>query len=105
MPIHSFHASKIDFGFTLFFLVLLALMIAKKMRPSYIVYSFLIITLPLATCSTMSMIRYLALSFPHFIVLGKFGAKYKFVHIVVLIISTLFLSILSLRFINWHWAG
>jgi hypothetical protein len=105
LPLHKYEGSKLETIMTFTFLLLIPLMYQEKMRPSYIIYALLIIFFPLSSGLTSSMTRYLLVSFPHFILLGKYGAKSENVNIFVTVIFALFLSAATIRYINWYWTG
>ena len=104
LPIHSFRSSQLDVAVGMIFIVSLFLMI-KRLRWSYIVYAALCVFFPLSSASTMSLVRLVSISFPHYILFAQWGNTSKLSHTVITFLSILFLSILTLRFINWYWAG
>ncbi len=104
LPFHSFFYLKLDLAGTVIFLLLLG-WYARTVRISYIFYSLILILLPLSTGTTSSMIRYLSLSFPHYIFLALLGTKYKFVHLFLCVVSFSLLIVLGIRFVHWYWAG
>lgn len=104
LPLHGFYNSKIDFTFGLIFLLSI-LIFGKKLRPSYALYSLAIILLPQLNGQTMSLTRYLSVSFPHFILLGILSRKKPLVGWLVSLVSILFLSIFALQAYNWYWVG
>lgn len=104
LPLHSFYASKLDLIFVLFFLSLL-LIFYKKIRFSYFAYGLSLIFLPLLSGQTMSLMRYLSVCFPVFIILGKITKKNKVLDFILTLIFILLLSVFSLKFFNWYWVG
>ncbi len=104
LPFHSFLYSKLDVASTVIFLLLLG-WYARTVRVSYVFYSLILILLPLSTGTTSSMIRYVSLSFPHYIFLALLGLKYKFVQTLLCVMSFSLLIVLGIRFVHWYWAG
>ncbi len=104
LPLHGFHNSKIDFLFGLIFLLSL-IACYSKIRVSYFFYSLAIILLPQLSGQTMSLTRYLSVSFPHFILLGILSRKKPLIGWLISLISILFLSIFALQSFNWYWVG
>jgi len=104
LPLHSFHYSKIDTVFTLFFLGLLIFSV-KKIRFSYWIYALILLVLPLSSGQTMSLARYLSVIFPNFIILGILGSKKESWDFLITLSFILFLSFFSLSFVNWYWVG
>lgn len=102
LPIHSFHASKIDM-LTVIFVGILLFFSRKKLRPELWWISFILWVVPLITRDTMSFTRYQIVSFPLFLYLAQklHGRKYIF----LLSLFCLSLFFLSLFFVNWYWIG
>ncbi len=107
LPLHGFHNSKIDFTFGLLFLLSIIVfgILKRKIRLSYTLYSLAIILLPQLSGQTMSLTRYLSVSFPHFILLGILSRKSPTIGWLISLISILFLSIFALQSFNWYWVG
>lgn len=103
LPFHNYRLSMLDFLFSIIFLLLLIPMV-KKIRLSYIIYSFLLIFVPLSTGTTASMIRYLSVSFPHFLFLAQVGEKSKTINAIIILIFVSLLLYMGIRFVDWHWA-
>lgn len=104
LSLHNFHSSKIDVVFGLFFLLLIPTMV-KYLRPSYWIYGFLLLALPLSSGDTMSLTRYLAVSFPHFMFLGILGSKQKYWDLFLTLSFVLLMSLFAIIFVNWYWVG
>lgn len=104
LPFHSFYHSKVDLIMGLTFLVLI-IMFWRKIRFSYLAYGLLIVIFPLLSGQTMSLMRYLSVSFPHFIILGILGAKYRNFNVFITLIFALLLSTFTVKFYNWYWIG
>ncbi len=104
LPLHGFHTSKIDFVFGFIFLFSIILF-QSKIRFSYFAYALLVIILPQLTGQTMSLTRYLSISFPHFILLGILSRKKPLIGWIISLIFILLLSIFSLNVYNWYWIG
>jgi len=104
IPFHSFQYSQLDLVATIVFLAM-SVFIVQRFRLSYGVYSILLVVFPLLTGSTMSMIRYVALSFPHFLLLGQIGTRSKTANAAITLISLLLAIQLGIRFVHWYWAG
>jgi len=75
----------------------------KRIRISYLIFSFLAITIPTFTGTFSSMPRYVLVAFPLFIVLGLI--KNKLMKIFLLSIFFLLLSIFTLLFTSGHWVA
>lgn len=93
---------SLDIGFV-FLAVVMAVMVWKKLRPSYGMYMVLTLIVALSTGTLMSIGRYALVLFPIFILL----AKYRH-HLVVqawMLLSGLLLSLNILLFVNSYWAG
>lgn len=104
LPWHGIMSSKTDISFVFFFIFLLAFMI-RRIRKSYLVYAFLLIFVPLSTGSSMSMTRFLSLSFPHFLYLGILGSKNKIFNILVSTFFIILMVAMAIRFVNRYWVG
>lgn len=104
LPLHSFYSSKLDLVFGLAFILLL-LVFWKKIRFSYFAYGLALVILPLLSGQTMSLMRYLSVCFPVFMILGNLGAKNKVLDVFISTFSLLLLAIFSLKLFNWYWIG
>lgn len=104
MPFHSFHYSQLDVMVTLVFLAMM-IPILRRFRLSYATYAILLLVFPLMTGSTMSMTRYVAVSFPHMLLFGIMGTKRKWAHIAITLFSIYLSILLGIRFVHWYWAG
>ncbi len=104
LPLHSFYSSKLDLIFVLAFLVLL-IFFYKKIRFSYFIYGLSVAILPLMSGQTMSLMRYLSVSFPVFLILGIAGAKNRTFDTALSLVWIMMLAILSLKLFNWYWVG
>lgn len=104
IPFHSFQYSQLDLVAMILFLGM-SIVIVQRFRLSYAVYSILLVVFPLLTGSTMSMIRYVALSFPHFLLLGQIGTRSKAMNAAITLISLWLTIQLWIRFVHWYWAG
>jgi hypothetical protein len=100
----DFKFSRIDFLVAVFSLGLLV-PIFRRLRLSYAFYALALIFLPLSSGITMSLTRFVSLSFPHFLLLGMLtkGRRYLTVLLggVFLVLSIIF----ALRFVNFYWAN
>jgi hypothetical protein len=104
LPLHAARESQIDVVFTLFFLALLPV-VYWKVRLPYAVYATVLVLFPLTSASTMSMTRFLLLSFPHFWVLGMMGKKWPLFHALLSLVFILLLGVFTLRFVNGYWVN
>ena len=102
LPIHSFHASKIDV-LTIIFVGILLFFSKKKLRPEFWWISFILWIVPLITRDTMSFTRYQIVSFPLFLFLAQKLKGKRYIFLLSLFCFSLFF--LSLFFINWYWIG
>ena len=89
---------------TIFVMLVLFGMIIKKIRPSYILYSFFSIIVPLISGSYDSMNRYILVIFPMFIFLAILG-KIKVVNYFIVIFSATLLGVFITNFVNNYWVG
>lgn len=78
----------------------------KKMRPSYLVFSFLSYVLPTLTGSFSSFPRYFLGFFPMFIALALlFSEKYQRYQLIYFILSLLLLAIETALFVRGYWVA
>jgi Gpi18-like mannosyltransferase len=74
-----------------------------KIRKSYAVYSFIAWSLPLMTGRTGSILRYVIILFPCFILLGLLNKKYKYFDTFYTYFAAMLLAIFAVSFINGYW--
>lgn len=94
----------LEFLVSVIFFILI-LFVWLKIRRSYAIYAFLAWSLPLITGRTGSMLRYVIILFPCFILLAILGKKYEYFNKFYILLSTLLLALFSVRFINFFWVA
>lgn len=72
----------------------------KKMRPSYAVYMFLMMILPLLSSTLEGFSRFILICFPSFMILAKFLNERSKFYLPLLVLSAFFLTILTARFVT-----
>ncbi len=102
--LHRIDSSSVDALFGTIFLISLVFMY-KKIRREYWIYSFFVWVIPLLSGSTLSLTRFLILSFPTFIYFALLGEKSKAFHYILIVVFSLLLAFFSILFTNWYWAG
>ncbi|HUQ85550.1 MAG TPA: hypothetical protein VM077_04455 [Candidatus Limnocylindrales bacterium] len=102
LPLHTFHASKLE-TLTVASVGILLVLSRKKLKPELWWVSFLFWLFPLLFKDTMSYTRYQIVSFPLFLYLAQKTNRTGF--IILLILFSIGLLLLSLFFINWYWVG
>lgn len=75
----------------------------KKIRQSYLVFSFLTLVVPTLTGTLSSMPRYVLVCFPIFMVFGTI--KNKFIQGVLAVVSFSLLLLLTALFTSGHWVA
>ncbi len=75
----------------------------RFLRPSYVIYGFCSILLPLLTPSLSSMPRFLLVVFPIFIMLGQ--VKSRLILVIYLLMSVSLLMFFSISFILGNWVS
>ena len=98
-----FWISFLEVLFTLFSIILLVIAHLKKVRVSYLIFSWLAIIIPPLTGTFSSMPRYILVAFPIFISLGLIHNKYY--KIILLAVFCLLLSALTILFTGGHWVS
>ncbi|MBI3379818.1 hypothetical protein HY029_03635 [Candidatus Gottesmanbacteria bacterium] len=88
---------------TLGVITLLIMAFKKKIRSSYLVFSFLTIITPTFTGTFSSMPRYILVAFPIFIVLGML--KSRLIKGIFLAIFSVLLLVLTILFTRGHWVS
>ncbi|MEK7166703.1 MAG: mannosyltransferase family protein [Patescibacteria group bacterium] len=83
--------------------VVLLVKASKSVRISYLIFSWLVLFVPLLTGTLSSLPRYVLLAFPIYIVLGKIKSNVLFS--IVVFIFTLLLIYLTSRFISGRWVA
>jgi len=89
--------------FTLSAIGLLIIAHRKKIRTSYLIFSWLTVLLPTLTGTLSSMPRYVLVVFPIYIVLGTINKKY--IRYVILTVEIILLIILCTLFTRGHWVS
>jgi len=90
-----------EFLISIFALVVLLWGIYKRVRPSYLIYSFMSFLLPTLTGNFSSMPRYIAVIFPIYFILGEL--KNRRIKIIVLLIFFGLLIINTAFFLRGFW--
>jgi hypothetical protein len=90
------------FAFVL--VLLLIIPIARRLRESYAVYSFLSVMLPMWSGTSRSMMRYVVVLFPVFMLLGLWGRN-KVLDILIKVISIAVLLIYAFGWGQWYFMG
>ena len=89
--------------FTLATITMLIIGHIRKIRLSYLVFSWLILLLPTFTGTFSSMSRYVLSAFPIYICLGLISNKY--LKIILMILFVILLSLYSILFTRGHWVA
>ncbi|MFC1647736.1 mannosyltransferase family protein [Patescibacteria group bacterium] len=95
---------KIEFICVVFAVILIILMI-KKLRPSYIIWSIILLLIPVMQNTWISMNRFVLVIFPAFIILSFFGDRYKYLNHILYILFGAGLIYYTALFVNLGWAG
>lgn len=104
IPQHGIFFSKLNIvAYLIFFLLLIP--IYRKLKLSYFLYSLFLLLIPLASGSMAATLRSLSISFPHFMILAVIGTKHKYANYLIILIFIFLMTILSLRYVNWHWVS
>lgn len=85
--------------------LLLAFSLMKKIRLSYIVFSFLAFILPTFTGSFSSLPRYLLVIFPFFIVMPLFLEKRTYLRVIAIFVSVCLLIAETILFSRGYWVA
>jgi len=88
---------------SLLFLVL-PLLLLGRCDVSLILYSLLLVLMPLSTGRVLSMMRFEVVAFPAFFALALLG-KRQFADRLIVSTLAIFLGLYNLLFFNWYWAG
>jgi len=106
LPWHGFHRSKLDF--IVLFLASIFLLLGLRVLPRHwVVYSLLILIIPLLTKDLMSYCRYMLMAWPVFVVPVLLVRRRRLAW-TFSILSLLFLcgQLLSIsHFVNWFWVA
>jgi Gpi18-like mannosyltransferase len=81
------------------------ILVWKRVNKSYAIFCLISWALPLMTGRTGSMLRYVIILFPCFIVFALLGSKYPWFHKAYIFLSTLLLAIFAISFINGYWVA
>ncbi len=84
-------------------IVLLIIASFQKIRPSYLIFSFLAVITPTLSGTFSSMPRYILVAFPIFMLLGLIESR--LIKIVLLALSAFLLSIFTILFTTGYWIG
>ena len=99
----NFHVAVTELISFCFAVVLLIVSHQKKVRMSYLIFSWFVILIPSLTGTLSSLPRYILLAFPIVIILG--GIKSKYIYTVIIICSIIFLTFLSIEFLRGLWVA
>lgn len=102
LPLHSFHASRIDV-LVIVSIVILLIASRKRLPADLWVISLAIGLTPLLIQDTISYSRLQIVSFPLFVYLATILKRTW--HYSTVTVFTVSLFVLSLYFINWYWIG
>jgi hypothetical protein len=100
----DFRFSRIDFLVSIFSLGLLV-PIFRRLRLSYAFYALALIFLPLSSGVTMSLTRFVSLSFPHFLLLGMLTKERRYLTVLLGGVFLVLAIIFALRFVNFYWVS
>lgn len=75
----------------------------KKIRTSYLIFSWLLILVPTLTGTFSSLPRYVLLAFPMFIVLGLI--KHRSIQNAILVVSCILLCLYLVHFVRGWWTA
>lgn len=103
LPLHSFYQSKLDTLFMIITLLCCFVLIKMRYRPSLIALTIIFTLAPLATGSTMSLIRVLSLSFPLYLLLGDLANKSFLFKYLALTLCVSLMSLFALLYSHWYW--
>jgi len=92
----------LTFGYLL--LALILVINYKKIRLSYLVYSLLVMFIPLFSGSLTSINRYILPVFPFFIILGIYG-RHRWFDEFITAVFLLLLGLFTAMFVNGYWIG
>lgn len=104
LPWFDFKFSRVDYLASIFSLSLL-IPVFRRIRLSYACYALTLVFLPLSSGLTMSMMRYGALLFPHFLLLGIITKNRRY---LMILLSGIFVALeiyFALRFTNYNWVS
>jgi len=93
----------LELVFTLGAIICLIYAHIKKVRLSYLIFSWFAVIIPTLTGTLSSMPRYVLCAFPIFIILGLI--ENKFYKILLFFISLCILSVLTILFTRGHWVS
>lgn len=99
----AFWIPLLEFCSTVMGITLLIVAHLKKVRISYLIFSWFVLLVPTLTGTFSSMPRYVLTAFPIFIVLGLI--KSKWIKIFLLFIFCCLLSVLTVLFTRGHWVS
>jgi len=89
-----------ELGSVIFMIIMIILMIKKKIRPSYILWSSILIIIPVMQSHWLSMNRFVLVIFPVFITLGLIMQKHKYLNAILLGLFAGLLAIQTSIFVN-----
>jgi len=95
---------RIEFLSVTLMIVSILLMI-KKLRPSYIIWSSIILLIPIMQNHWMSVNRFVLVIFPAYIILAYYSDKYKYLNYILYILFAVGLIFHTALFVNFGWAG
>ena len=85
--------------------LVLSVFVWRNLRKSYGLYCLLALLIPFATCSLISMTRFVLVLFPVFILLAKWSEKRVWLNYVIIMLFAMLLSLFTIMFANWYWIG
>jgi len=100
---YEFWVALSELVFSLYAVSLLIIASIKRIRPSYLIFSWIAILAPTLSGTLSSMPRYVLIAFPIFIILALM--KYKLFKIFLLLVNIIFLIIYSIIYTRGLWVG
>jgi len=77
----------------------------KRIKPSHLLFSLLIMIIPTLTGTFSSMPRYIMVAFPIYLLIGEWFSKKSTLRVFALVLSLLLLIINTLLFIQGYWVA
>jgi Gpi18-like mannosyltransferase len=102
-PLHGIFHSKLEV-FTIISLIALSVIYAKKLTLPLTLYNLSLILLTLSSGTSTAIIRYLAASFPIYILLAL-AAKKTIIYTTLKYVFILLQSLFAIMYVNWYWVS
>jgi|SRR3989344_262018 len=100
---YEFWVALSELLFTLYAIILLFTASLKKIRPSYLIFSWLTVLIPTFSGTLSSMPRYVLIAFPVYITLALL--KSRLLKLVLFVLSIIFFIIYTVVFTRGLWVG